>query len=281
MKQNLAEFCADGCVFREEMISVSENVSLRVITFSPPVDNGNPSVVLVPGWASMINGWKEVLLEMSKDFKIYYVETREKISSQVQSNEDFSVGRIGEDLLNLISILGLQKQKYILFGSSLGATSILDSCRFIKEDPICLVFVGPNAEIRIPRFGVVLINLFFPPLYLFFKPYVKWYLKTFRLDAKSDIEQYEKYASVLDSADPWKLKRAAKAVANYSVWKLLPSIKYPTLIVGASKDKLHIPENLVKMSAMMEKSTYIDLETNKRAHQKEVVEEMRKYLASL
>ncbi|MBU2505825.1 MAG: hypothetical protein KJ799_03765 [Bacteroidetes bacterium] len=48
MKENLAEFCANGCTFREEIISVSENVSLRVITCSPPVDSGNPLVVLVP-----------------------------------------------------------------------------------------------------------------------------------------------------------------------------------------------------------------------------------------
>ena len=55
MKQNLVEFCAEGCAFAEEMNSVSENVSLRAITFFLPVDIGNPSAVLFPGWASMIN----------------------------------------------------------------------------------------------------------------------------------------------------------------------------------------------------------------------------------
>ena len=113
------------------------------------------------------------------------------------------------------------------------------------------------------------------------KPFIKWYLKTFRLDIKSDYAQYAKYCRALDAADPWKLKKAALAFSRYEVWNLLESIEYPSLIVGASKDSRHEPENLKRMVAMMPHATYLDMETNKNTHSKTLVEEMRKYLQRL
>lgn len=281
MTENLSDYCAQGSNCQEEMIPVTGNISLKVITFTPAIENDNPVILFIPGWISLIKGWKEVLQEMTKDFTVYYVETREKISSNVTGKIEYSVEATGKDIVELISKLNLKNQRYVLFGSSLGATSILDCYRFMKEDPLCLVLIGPNAEFRIPRYGIVMIKLFYPPFYNFFKPYVKWYLKTFRLDAKSDRAQYEKYSSVLDAADPWKLKRAALAVSKYTVWNLLSAIKYPALIIGASKDKLHEPDNLKRIVSMMKFATYIDLETNKGTHSKEVVDEVRKYLSNL
>lgn len=281
MKIKLEDYCAPGVSFKEEMIQVSENVFLRLFTFTPPIKNNNPAIVFVPGWISMIDGWCNVLLEMTKDFTVYYLETREKISSVVKGTDDYSVEAIGQDIISVIEISGLRNKEFVLLGSSLGATSILDCCKDLRIIPSCLVLVGPNAEFRIPKFGVVLIKLFYPPLYNFFKPYVKWYLKHFRLDVKKDSQQFEKYSNVLDSADPWKLKRAALSVYKYSVWNFLHRIEIPTLILGASKDKLHEPENLKKIVSIMKNCSYVDMDTNKGTHSPQAVEEIRKYLQSL
>jgi len=281
MEINLIEFCAPGTKFKEELIPVTEDVSLKLITFTPFKTNNNPAVVFVPGWISMINGWKEVLQEITKDFTVYYLETREKISSQIIRKVDYSVEEIGKDLIRFINILRLQDRKYILLGSSLGATSILDCSKDLHINPLCLVLINPNAEFRMPKWGVFIIRLFYPPLYNFIKPYIKWYFKTFRLDVKHDYEQYEKYCNVLDFADPWKLKHAALSVYKYSVWNLLDKIKYPTLILGASKDKLHEPLNLKRIVSLMKKVEYVEMETNKSTHSKEVVKEIRKYLTDL
>jgi pimeloyl-ACP methyl ester carboxylesterase len=229
----------------------------------------------------MISGWQEVLKEMTKDFIVYYLETREKISSQIKGKVDYSVEEIGNDIIQLIKMLKLHNRKYILVGSSLGATSILNCCKELHVQPLSLILIGPNAEFRIPFWGILVIKLFYPPLYNFIKPYLKWYLKTFRLDIKHDYEQYEKYSSVLDFADPRKLKQAALSVYKYSVWNLLDKIEYPTLILGGSKDKLHEPENLKRIVSQMKKAAYVDMKTNKGTHSKEVVDEIRKYLANL
>jgi homoserine acetyltransferase len=80
-----------------------------------------------------------------------------------------------------------------------------------------------------------------------------------------------------DAADPAKLKPAVLALAQYAVWPVLRDIPYPALIIGASKDKLHEPDNLKKIVEMLPDAVYVDMETNKRTHSREMVEHIRTY----
>ncbi len=279
--EDLSEFCAPETKYIEELLPVANNVQLRVISFTPALTNNNPIVVFIAGWITLMFGWRKVLKEMTKDFKVIYIETREKISSQTSGNVEYSVEAIGRDIVTLISHFRLLENEYVLFGSSLGATAILDCCRFLSVKPRCLVLIGPNAVFRVPKMGMLIIRLFYPPMYLLIKPVVKWYLRKFRLDVKSDYAQYQKYCNALDAADPWKLKKAVLSLSKYEIWSLLDKIEYPSLIIGASKDKLHEPDNLHKMIGMMKHATYLDMETNQLTHTENVVDEMRKYLAKL
>jgi pimeloyl-ACP methyl ester carboxylesterase len=279
--ENLIDYCAPGAKFQEVQIPVSAQVSLRVIHFTPAVATKNPVVLFVAGWISQLSAWYNIIREMSVDFEICYVETREKISSQVTGKVNFGVEEIGQDIIALVSRLELQEKRYILFGSSLGATAILDCCQSLQKKPLCQVLIGPNAVFRVPAVGKVIIRLFQPRLYMVLKPIVKWYLKTFRLDVQADMAQYRKYCAALDAADPWKLKNGAIQLSKYRVWDLLPTITIPTLIIGASKDTLHEKENLEKMVSLLPHAAYLDLETNQKTHEAGMVTEFKKYLATL
>lgn len=278
---DLNQFCAPSATAVEKTVELSPAVRLRSVVFTPPQKTNNPPVVFVPGWISVMAGWHDVLIDMSKDYEIYYLETREKKSSQLGAAEKFSVEAIGNDITRYVELLGLQEDNFILFGSSLGATAILDCVRNLETKPKCLVLVGPNAVIRVPRFGIALVHLVYPPLYSVVKPFVKWYLRHFRLDVSSDPAQFAKYCTALDNADPAKLKQAVIPLSKYSLWEFLPDIKIPTLIFSASKDIMHEPENLRQMNEILPHSTLIDLETNRGTHSSLMVTEMRKYLASL
>ncbi len=278
---NLADYCASGTKFTEQMVSVSDNVSLRVIEFHPKRNTTQPTVLFIAGWISLMKGWKIVLKEMTKDFHVIYVETREKISSQVSGKAEFSVEVIAQDIVMLADIYKLKKDKYIIFGSSLGGTSILESYKDLKTLPLCFALLGPNAEYRAPWWWIVIIHLFWTRLYMVLKPFIKWYLRKFRLDVESDQAQYEKYCNALDAADPKKLKPGALALSKYKVWGILKDIDLPVLIIGATKDLLHEPENLIKMDKMLPNSTFLDMETNTYAHGPEMVVELRKFIASL
>ena len=279
--EDLSKFCATGATFKEEFIPVSENVSLKVISFNPPQKTENPPVVFVAGWITLISAWKIVLQEMTKDFPVHYIETREKISSRVIGKANYGVEEIGKDIVKLVDHFNLKEKDFILFGSSLGASALLDCCRFLDRTPLCLVLIGPNAVFRVPRFGKIIVYFLPPRLFLLVKPMVKWYLKTFRLNIKSDYEQYQKYCVNIDSADPWKLKKAIMKLWSWQAWDLLPGIKYPTVIFGASKDSLHEPENLKQMVSMLPNAEYIDLETNKGTHSAAMVAAMQKYIEKL
>ena len=279
--KDLTQFCAEGATFSEQMISVNEHVRLRLISFKAAHKTANPPVVLVAGWISMISGWKEVLREMTKDFDVRYLETREKVSSKIDGRVEYGAEDIGQDIIDVVSLLGLKDGGYILFGSSLGATAILDCHQNLLQKPKCMVLIGPNAVFRVPKMGMVVIYLTWPPLYLMIRPVVKWYLRNFRLDIKSDYKQYEKYSNALDAADPWKLKRAVVKLSKYQVWDLLKNIATPTLIVGASKDVLHEPQNLLMMVDKMPHATYLDMETNASTHSKDMVIQLRDYLKTL
>jgi len=278
---NFADYCAPGTKFTEKMVSVSDNVSLRVIEFHPNKSTTQPTVLFVAGWISLMKGWKIVLREMTKDFHVIYMETREKISSQVNGKAEFSVEAISQDIIKIVELYELEKDKYLIFGSSLGGTAILESYTNLKNLPLCFALLGPNAEYRIPWWGKIVITLFWIRLYPMFKQFIKWYLKKFRLDIKADREQYEKYCTALDTADPKKLKPGALALAKYKVWDILKNIDIPVLIIGATSDLLHEPENLIKMDKILPNSVFLDMKTNTYAHGSEMVVELRKYIVSL
>lgn len=280
--EQLSDCCAPGCQCDERMVSLEGGVKLRVVRFAPPRQTNNPTVLFVAGWITQMAAWQTVLREMTNDFEVVYVETREKISSEMPAvAADYSVRAIGNDLVALVDGGDTLPGRYVMFGSSLGATAIVDCFAAMRRKPEALVLVGPNAVFRVPKIWKMIVTLFYPGFYALIKPSVKWYLKTFRLDVHSDKAQYDKYCRALDAADPWKLKKAVLAVSTYEIWGKLGGLTRPALLVTASKDVMHEPENLKKIAAGLPNVTVVDLETNKVAHSERVVAEMRKFLSAV
>jgi len=279
--EDFTEFCTPNTKIQVQNVALKNSVSLRVITFSPSVATDNPPVVFIPGWISLMPGWQGALLEMTRDFTIHYVETREKISAEVNPQARFRVADFARDIARIVDYFQLPKRGYILLGSSLGATTIVDSYRFLPQPPLCLVLICINAVFYIPKFWQNVVRFFPPRLYLGIKPVIKWYLRNFRLDVVSDAAQYAKYCRNLDAADPWKLKKAALAFIHYSIWDRLPAIEVPALVFGASKDELHNLEDIRRIAQFLLNSTFIDLETNSQTHRAAMVLELRKYIKSL
>ena len=267
-----------GVVVEDQLIAVDRQVSLRVKVFRPEKPTGRPTVVFVAGWMTLIDSWIEVLGEMTRDFPVIYVETREKKSSRIRGRVGFGVAEIGADVARVVDHFGLKDGRYVIVASSLGATAVMDRHGEFRSAPRALVMINPNAVFRIPAFWKQVVRLFYPPLLRVLRPVVKWYLRTFRLDIHSDPAQYKKYCATLDNADPWKTKRTAMAIWDYQIWDRLPTLRFPTLIVGASRDKLHEPENMKRMVSLIPRATYLDMETNARNHSPDLVQEIRSYL---
>ena len=112
---NLSDYCAPNCLINDEMIDISSKVSLRLITFKPPNKTNNPPVLFVAGWVSQISGWQEVLREMTKDFIVYYIETREKSSSIVRGKVEYTIeAKAIEENISSFSGLGVAGGEHIV-----------------------------------------------------------------------------------------------------------------------------------------------------------------------
>jgi len=265
--------------YKEEHIPVGEQVTLSVIFIKPVKETDRPTIVFVPGWISLISTWKTVLVEMGREFPVYYLETREKNSSKTNGKVNYQMEDFARDIAVVTDRLNVQDGKFILCGSSLGATAIVESYRFLNKNPLCLVLIGINAVFRIPKFWQCVVYLFPPRLYILMKPVIKWYLRNFRLDIHSDRAQYEKYCNNLEAANPWKLKKAALALAHYEIWSHLTDIPIPVLLIAATKDELHEHENIIKIGDRITNSTVIDMETNFNSHSPALVEEIRRFIS--
>ena len=279
-KDNLAEFCADGTRYREQMAILPGHVSLRIVTFAPPLKSHRYPVVMVPGLVSVMPTFKNILLELTKTFTVHYVETREKDSSEIPEKIELSVDTIGKDIADVVSYLNLEDGRYILFGSSLGATAIIDGYRYLKRRPFSLVLLEPNAVFDYPNWSLFVIRIS-APLYPVIKPFAKWYLKNFRVNTEEDYEMYNITSRALDSANPYKLKNTILSISKYQIWDRLNSIQSPAFIVCASKDTFHRHDHIIEIVKRIKNSTYCDLEVHERTHSPEFVHELLKYITQL
>ena len=277
---DFTKFCASGTKYSHRYISGEKGVKLFLIHFKPKIKSNFPPVIFIPGWGSIIDSWEVVLKEMTKDFEVYYLETREKSSSIHITEQPLTIKSLGDDFPYVLSELNLINKSYILLGSSLGATVILDSISKNKVNPTLSILIGPNAEFNIPSLWLMIARLTPPLFFYILRPIIKWYMKKKYLDMNSDPKQYYKYAKSLDQASPSRLRRSALNFSSYKIWDQLNKINQKVLILAGSKDIMHDYKNTLRISEKLSNSELIDMETNNKTHSKEMVSKIRKFINS-
>jgi pimeloyl-ACP methyl ester carboxylesterase len=150
-----SEYTSGNTKVTESMVPMTDGVSLKVIDFNPEKsESGKPSVIFIAGWISLISGWQGVLKELTPEHRTFYIESREKKSSLLpeKTKVSFTMDRIREDISDLVDRLIPENEKFVLAGSSLGASAILEFCASGKRKPECAILVGPNEEFRFLNF---------------------------------------------------------------------------------------------------------------------------------
>jgi pimeloyl-ACP methyl ester carboxylesterase len=275
------EYTIDTTVVKEYKVKASDEVLLNVIEFIPAKDSKErPIMLFVAGWISLISGWKGVMQKITPEYRTVYLETREKSSSIVPKGKkvSFTMGRLAEDINNIIEKTIPENRRFVAAGSSLGATAILEYLALNLRQPECAMLISPTPVFRFPRILGDLVPLLPPSLYLIIKPIIKWYLRNFRLDKKREIEQVKKYENTLDAADPYKLKANALALKKFAIWDRLSRITTPILIIGAATDTLHGVDTLKRMLHMIPKSDYREMASNKETHSEKAGELIVTYI---
>ncbi len=269
INRDLSGFIAEGATWSAGYVHPGDDVMLWVAIIRPPLPSVFSPVVFIPGLGSVMENFRDALREMSRTFDIYYVETREKRSSKVLRTHGFSVSELASDISALVEKAGFAGNGYILMGYSLGATTIIETFRYLPRKPLAMVLAEPNAAFGFPGWLLVLAR-FASPFYNLLKPFLKWYVRKFRVNTKEDYEMYSINCRILDAADPVKISATVRAIARYTAWDNLSSIDIPVLVAGASKDTFHNPEEAVMIARRIANSKYVDLVTNLQLHGAEI-----------
>ena len=273
-----------GVYFNERRLTVEEGVSLRLYEWRPENEDGADPILFVAGWISLVTGWVPLLEELVRHRRVYYLETREKESAEISPKlmrpESFLVSRLAEDLVEVSNQLELDGNRTVLFGSSMGSNAILEALKGDHLKAKAAFVVGPNAEFHFPWWGRPLIHL--PPwVYSAAKPFVLWYLRTFRVNSREDPEQMARYVRTIRAADPERIMLSAQAVIDYEAMPGLGTISSPVAVAYAASDTLHSEEEVGRIVDAMPRGVAVSCPSNTYMHTAEVVADLDRFLAGL
>ena len=241
--------------------------TIRVYKISPKEPTQMVPMCFIAGFASSIEDWRWVIEGVTRKRTIYYVETREKDSSTYTKRDSFELNELVSDIDSVIKKLGLKK--YYLAGSSLGASMGLIHAAKGKNKPKKMILLNPRPAYKFSR--IVIIATFLPSYFLrAIRHIISWVVPNIIL-RKGDIEQKRKAIRNVYRSD---LGKVAKLVNRLNGFKITPVLRYvpgEVLIIGASKDGGHGALDAEEIAARISNAKYMDIGTNARAHEYEMV----------
>lgn len=271
MDRDFSQYCCQGATYTSSYTDPGTGVSLFAVEFTPTESRDLPVIVFVPGLASVPDNFTGTLIGLTRYHKVHYVETREKSSAIIRGSHRFSVAEVSSDLAGYLNSVFTGDVRYVLVGYSLGATAIAESFRFLKHKPLSIVLIEPNGSFNFPWWSVVLAHGA-RYIFRFMKPFLKWYIRKFRVNTAEDNEMYVMNCRILDAAEPRRLGLTIRGLKPYRIGDCLAGITVPVLVAGTSKDKFHSHDDALQISAAINNCTYTDIEDNARSHSGEMAE---------
>ena len=264
----------------EKLIRVSNSVSLRIFIWQPTNKSSKVPILMVPGWGSVFEGWRQLVTEWVQNRKIIYVETREKASAifdEKMNQKDFHIDNFTDDIREIIQSLNLDGN-YHLFSSSLGSTILIHGLQERKISAKSSIFLAPNQNIRFPLWARLLIKLPLPKFTL------KWLIKLaiWAVERKVEEEgQKIRYRRTLLSQNYERIRFSARYLMGYSLPESLSNIEIPCAILTAKSDKLHGMDDVEFISREIPNMKIIAIPSNQYAHQSEVLNEIESFYSNV
>lgn len=279
MKRDYSTFCDRGASWAEEYVALPTGVELRSVTFTPAVPTSAPPVIFIPGMGSIIENFRETVIELTRSHTLFYVETREKASARISRKHRFSVEDITADIIHYAGHKFPDGGRYVMAGYSLGATAIVEAFGRLENKPEKIILIEPNSSF--PFHGwLLLLSRAAGIVYRPVKPLLKWYLRRFRINLREDPEMYHINCRILDAAEPVRLGAAVRHLAPYRMDGCLKEINVPSLVVVASNDRFHSHEGGTDIAQRIASADYLDMVDNKRTHSAEMGRVISQFVCS-
>ena len=262
------------CEIECRMIQASDGFSLKVYTFTPSKMTRKDPVIFVAGWASVMDGWAPLLSEWVQERVLHYVETREKKTAKPSKPiraHDFTMSKHVADLQLVAENLKCGND-VLWFGSSLGATAILEGFKGEKIQGNGAFLVAPNASFKFPGWMVPLTMApwwCYAPLIRIGLIYLKWRLK--------EPAQYIRYKRTLTQAHLLRLKRSVQANRKYNLEMELGNIMTPVAICVAESDTLHEGNAAHEIAENLGNGMIISVPSNQYAHEADLIPDINNW----
>ncbi len=234
-----------------------------------------PTLLLVPGWGSIVPSWDAFLLEAVQFFDVVYLDSREKDSSFLDPSAVSHMKRFAKDIQEVIHYLHLQEDRLILVGSCIGGNSIAYGLKDRLFDPHLTFLIGPQLHFPLPWYARFLIPIAPHWLLRVFRPILRMWVNIFKTNDKV---QASKYIRVLNEADSKKWKKVGKAIAFEKFDRVFPIIEQHVHVVGQTNDKMHKVSDAIQIAQLIPKSTYITMESNAATHSAPMVQKIVQFL---
>ena len=263
--QEIPEF--EGASVERLSIETTPGIYLRVLRWTPENISAREArtLVMVPGWNSVPDGWFPILAEWVKCRPIVYIESREKGSCRIDgsiSKATFQIPNIASDLPVVLDKLAIDPVECDAFAASLGATLLLETLREQTLVPRSLVLLSPNLAFVPPWWARPLIPA---PLFLYsaLVRFIIWYLDR-RLKEEG---QRIRYRRTLLAAPIDRLRLASMIFKNYKMDLDFARNSTPVGVLRASSDTLHDHSDAGTLSANIPNCQLIEIESNQFAHE--------------
>ena len=272
----------DGRVADEHWIEVESGVSIRVLVWDEEgVEPDSGTVVMVPGWGSLFEGWRPLVTEWVKSRHLIYIETREKASSKFDrriSKDDFSIERHSKDIATVLEALDVDQENIDWYSSSLGSTLLIDAFEKGDLDGRSSVLLAPNPDFRFPLWSRMII--YSPlPMVAFRKMvgFVAWVVNR----RTKEEGQKVRYRRALLAQDVPRMLLSARWNLGYSLPEDLSRIEVPCAVMTAASDTLHDFGKVERLADSIPNCKMIKVPSNQYAHEPDVLSEIGDFHSSI
>jgi len=234
-QEGLAPFWGEG-VEREIRVAVTGG-SIRCFHFKPVRCDTRRPIVFVPGFGAVAAGFKDFYSIVHGRCECYYIETREKGSSEIDRKDpQMGMSQSARDIAAAITSFGLDDSDYVLIGACWGADVIGQGMIDGTLSPPTVVLLDPIHRLWFPQAILNIANLI-PDWFL--RYVVKPIGGAIALGRFEEGVQKERVRLFMDSFVPWKWKRSAYAARDFEFLDSAHRITREVFVVNGSGDPIH------------------------------------------
>jgi pimeloyl-ACP methyl ester carboxylesterase len=223
-------------VMNEQFLECSAGI-LRVLHFKPPQEEVGRPLVFLSGWGTSPEGFIDFFKMISGNIECYYVETREKNSSDLPKGRiPMDMDQNARDLAEVIEQLQLEGKDYLLMGTCWGATVVGHALVKKVVNPGTVVLYDPMPRLWFPQW---ILKTVVPAT-----PVLVWKLllplgRMIALWGMKEETQRRRAHDVISNADLRKWKMAALDIGNYDLEEMVHLIKQEVFVFTGVADKIH------------------------------------------